>query len=277
MSCLLLSGALALGGWGAGCEPVGSAAVVEEWLRLPSEPRYSYLFRNGVQVAAYDHERRIFRTYDAATDTWGPPSPPPWEAEPIPAPRPASIEHAPAKTVTNFGVDLDKLNGHREERYQINGKAASRSQARQALQDATIPDDAGRLRLTVIGEPASTQRVVGDLASAPALASWKERVVVQSYPANHWAVAQAGFYTAGKPTIYVQTPAGKVLHRQDDYSDGADGLATALRRADPNYDARKDPDLRQSPVPHLDLAKIPTSAWLLGAAALFLLISRKRS
>jgi hypothetical protein len=271
MSCLLLSGALALSGWGAGCEPVGS--VVEEWLRFPSDPGRSYLFRDGVQVAGYDHERRIFRTYDAAAGTWGPPGPPPWEAapEPIAAPRPA------AEAVTNFGVELDKLNGHREERYQINGVAVSRSQAREALEQASIPDDAGRLRLTVIGDAASAQRVAGDLAASPALAAWKDRLVVQTYPPDHWAVARSGFFTGGKPTIYLQAPDGQVLHRQDDYSDGADGLAKALRRADPNYDARKDPDLRNSWLSHLDLSKVPTPVWLVGAALIFLFISRKRA
>jgi hypothetical protein len=37
-----------------------------------------------------------------------------------------------------------------------------------------------------------------------------------------------------------------VLHRQDDYSDGAAGLATALRKADPNYSPAEDRDARKN-------------------------------
>jgi hypothetical protein len=61
---------------------------------------------------------------------------------------------------------------------------------------------------------------------------------VQDYAPGNWAVKD-GFFTEGKPTIYLQAPNGKVLHRQDDYSDGAAGLATALRKADPNYSPLK--------------------------------------
>src|SRR4029079_2216874 len=129
--------------------------------------------------------------------------------------------------------------------------------------------------LTVIGDPASTAAVTKDLASAPALAPWKDRLVVQSYTPSHWAVAKAGFYTAGTPTVYVQAPSGKVLHRQDDYADGAEGLAQALRRADPNYDPAKDPDLRKAA--RFDLSRIPLPVWFLAALAAVFLLRRNRN
>ena len=52
--------------------------------------------------------------------------------------------------------------------------------------------------------------------------------------------------TSGKPTIYIQTGTGKVLHRQDEY-DGPGPLSGAIRRAK-SYDASKDADLRKEPV-----------------------------
>ena len=51
--------------------------------------------------------------------------------------------------------------------------------------------------------------------------------------------------TAGQPTVYCQTPGGKVLHRQDDYAGGAVAAVAALRKAKDTYEARRDPDLRR--------------------------------
>src|SRR5262249_13574687 len=157
--------------------------------------------RDGIQIAGYDHESREYRSYDAATQSWATPTRPPWGREPeaVPAPRQAT---------PNFGVELDRLHAGPEERYHLNGVPVSRDQAVRAMAGNTIPDDANRLRLTVIGDDAG--RVAQDLSSAPALEPWKDRLVVQTYAPNHWAVAKAGFFTQGNPTIYVQTPTGKV-------------------------------------------------------------------
>jgi hypothetical protein len=262
LSSLVLAGALVP----AGCGPAGCSAPPREpaleWRRHPVDPGRSYLFRDGIQVAGYDHESEEYRTYDAATRSWGPPTRPPWIREP-------EVAAAPRQGTPNFGVDLDRLHAG-EERYHLNGVPVSREQAAQVMTGNTIPDDAARLRLTVIGDDGG--RVAQDLGNAPALAPWKDRLVVQTYPPNHWAVAKTGFFTQGRPTIYVQTPTGKVLHRQDDYADGADGLARALRRADPNYDPKKDPDLRRSV--GLDLSRVPTPVWI-GAAGLLLLFRRR--
>jgi hypothetical protein len=267
---LVMASALTLGAWGNGCGPVGPAEPETVWRRFASDPDRSYLFEGGMQVAAYDHARDIYRTYDARTDTWGPPGPPPWRRpEPVAAPA-EKVEKVEA--VPNYGVETDQLNGGHGEHYRLNGVPVSPERARQALAGDPIPDDTARLRLTVIGDTTAARRVTSDLASAATLAPWKDRVVVQAYAPDHWAVARAGFSTGGRPTIYVQAPSGKVLHRQDDYADGAEGLAQALRRADPNYDPAKDPDLRKPK--GLDLTRIPPAAWILAAAALLLLFRR---
>lgn len=266
--CLLLTGALALGDCsGAACAARSSGYT---WHRFASDPGRSYLYHDGTLVAAYDHARAIYRTYDATRDVWSTPTAPPWE-EAKPEPVAAPVEKAEAD-VPNYGVDLARLSGERGERYRLNGLPVTREGARQALVGASVPDDAGRLRLTVIGDPAVTGPVTRDLAAAPALAPWKDRLVVQAYPPQHWAVAKAGFHTTGTPTVYVQAPSGKVLHRQDDYADGAEGLAQALRRADPNYDPAKDPDLRKAA--RFDLSRIPLPAWILAAVAAVFVLRR---
>ncbi len=106
-------------------------------------------------------------------------------------------------------------------------------------QQPRIPDEAGKLRLTVIG--SDNARVAAYAAINPV----REKFVVKEYAADHWAVAASGFVVSGDPTVYVQTPTGKVLHRQG----GVQGLAEALRKVDPNYRPDTDPDLRKPPVP----------------------------
>ena len=179
--------------------------------------------------------------------------------------------------MVNFGVDTEKLTGTRAEQYRLNGRPVSREQAFTALEGKQLPDDAARLRLTILGTDDQRRQIRQDLAAAPELAEFKDRLVVQDYPPDHWAVAHAGFDTTGHPTLYLQQPSGKVLHRQNDYS-GPTDLARALRKADPNYDPHKDPDLRRlSGWPRWNGLSIPAAAWLLAAGVLFLLLRKGRS
>lgn len=255
MHLATLFAALVLGAWGsAGCGPVGPAVAVSyEWRSHADDPAWLGLFRDGVQIAGYDCRRKVFRTYDAGRDAWGLPEPPPWEARPA------------VEAGRNFGVEQDRLNG--AEHYSLNGRPATKEQIAQLLAAGRIPDDAGRGRLTVIGSPELCQKVLDDFTRAPALAEWKDKLIAKGYAPQHWAVARTGFYTAGQPTIYVQSADGTVLHRQDDYGDGAEGLAKALRRADPSYDHQKDKDLRVQFFP-LRLDGVPPIGWLATLAAL---------
>lgn len=169
----------------------------------------------------------------------------------------------------NFGVDQTKLGGL--EAYKINGKPVTKAQAEKAIQGGQVPDDAHKLRLTVIGQESERKQVLADLAASPALVPFKDKLLVQAYAPDHWAVAQAGFVTTGKPTVYLQAPDGKVLHRQDDYQDGADGLAKALRKADPDYKPDKDQDKRKDPVLP-GLPELPPWAPVAGLGGLVLLL-----
>jgi hypothetical protein len=165
----------------------------------------------------------------------------------------------------NYGVNTEKLS--KDECYRVNGKPVS-----DRLLTPAVPDDSSKLHLTIIGSQAERQRVLADLAAAPELAEFRDRFQVQDYPPDHWAVCLCGFHCQGHPTIYLQLPNGKVLHRQDDY-DGPSNLAKALRRAASDYDANKDPDLRNSP---FDVHSIPPAAWLLiGGFGLTLLLTKK--
>jgi hypothetical protein len=182
-------------------------------------------------------------------------------------------------------VDLSHL---RPGRAWKSGKECSREEVVAALQKLPASDE-GRPCLTVIGTAAERSRVLADLKNAPALAAWQGKVRVQDYDPKDWQVKE-GFVGSGKPTIYCQASTGKVLHRQDDYGDGAAGLATALRKADPNYDPARDPDLRKpvkpvdpvkpdpkqpdpvTPSAPLDLAKVPWWGWLLAVLGGMILV-----
>ncbi|NMC19986.1 MAG: hypothetical protein GYA33_06145 [Thermogutta sp.] len=147
--------------------------------------------------------------------------------------------------VQNFGIDRAGLGGSAE-RITLDGRAITRSDAARILHAGSLADDSGKLRLTVIGNDVDRKRVLEDLKGP--LADIADECLVQDYPPDHWAVARAGFYTAGGPTIYVQALDGTVLHRQDDYADGAEGLRQAferIRRPDPDYRPDKDRDLRR--------------------------------
>ncbi|GAB6188136.1 hypothetical protein JCM17478_36380 [Thermopirellula anaerolimosa] len=181
--------------------------------------------------------------------------------------------------VQNFGIDRAGLGGSAE-RITLDGRQITRAEATQILQAGSLADDSGKLRLTVIGTEADRGRVLDDLRGS--LSDIANQCLVQDYPPDHWAVANVGFYTAGKPTIYVQAPDGNVLHRQDDYADGAEGFRQAferLRKPDPNYRPDKDRDQRR-PADGLLSRLINVLArpfrvilsWLLAAGVVFILI-----
>lgn len=279
-----------LGDTRGACGPGGcgryEVIASEEWRPYAGEPGRFAHYLGGVQVGGYDANLKIYRAYDVTTDTWGPPQ------------RLSSKKHSCAcvagcycgdecpcsggkrctddctcvarngaeQAIPNYGVDLSRLSGKHEEVVTLNGHKIPKHRAHEIL-SGQLQDDSGKLRLTAIGGPERKQ-LLDDLEKPP-LNEWKDRLLVQSYPLDHWAVTRAGFFTGGRPTIYLQAPDGKVLHRQDDYADGANGLAEAIRRADPAYDPKKDPDLRKLlrfPDP---LTRMPPAAWLLGAGVLY--------
>ncbi len=214
-----------------------------------------------------------------APDSAGRAAPPPG-AGAAPASKPeGQLPVVEQDGVQNFGIDRAGLDGSAE-RITLDGRQITRAEATRILQAGSLTDDSGKLRLTVIGTEADRRRVLDDLKGP--LTDIAGQCLVQDYPPDHWAVAGVGFYTAGKPTIYVQAPDGKVLHRQDDYADGPEGLRLAferLRKPDPNYQPDKDRDLRR-PADGLlsrliDILARPFRvilSWLLAAGVVYVLI-----
>jgi hypothetical protein len=199
----------------------------------------------------------------------GLPEPPPLAAK-TPAKAPVKQEPDKPKEAdpTNYGVDLSKIATF--PKYTINGQEIGRQEAMDAVSSGKLPDDRKLLRLTVIGSDPECQRVVADLDADPAT---RAQVVVQCYAPNDCAVARYGFKCDGKPSIYLQSPDGVVLHRQADYADGPAGLATAIRKAAEGYDPSKDPDLRRAlQVPGLGV--LPAWAWVIGAVGILLIFKR---
>lgn len=293
MRTLLILAALAVsvhdsyGGWGAGgCGPVGSVARVappaSEWLEDARNPNLVGLYRGGVQVGVYIRSTGKF--YDLLPDGTfskgrkiGPCGCKAGCACDICKGDCNCAERGPCSddcgcvpittaAIENFGVYLDKKPAVPV--YRINGKEVSREAAMEAIEKGGLVDDSHKRRLTIIGSEDERKKVLADLTGP--LAPLASDLLVQAYPPDNFAVHDAGFRSSGHPTIYLQAPDGKVLHRQDDYQDGAEGLAKAIRKADPNYDASKDKDQRK------DAAPFGLSWGMIGAIAAVLLAILKR-
>jgi hypothetical protein len=201
-----------------------------------AEPRYSWRpFADGStdQVMLVDQHGTqvgVWRADDAAFawrlngDRWSPDCDPP-----IPPPP------APAVVARNYGVIPDEIVPGR---VLLNGVPVNRARGIESLA-AVVPDTQGKVWVTVIGP--GREKVEADWGSAPELAPYRDRVILKSYPPDHWAV-RPGFVAKGSPTVYVETSAGQVLSRTDGY-EGPAALATALRKTDPSYDPSRDPDL----------------------------------
>lgn len=178
------------------------------------------------------------------------------EQEPIRTPIPAPKELPPVAPVVgqapnnkppaNYGISPERMfKTGPGERY-----TASTDEARRFIVEAKADSESGtRLHLTVIGPPADVKVVLDDLKSNPALVKLQDRLFVQDYPEGHWAIdPKLGFPKGGKPAIVLQLPkgatdkeGGRVVLRKLDYSMGPEGLAEAIRKADPNYDPNADP------------------------------------
>lgn len=247
-----------------------SLAALLAWLLLPALVVAGYEWRSFAddkdQIALWQDGRQLgnyrFSTREyfprRAPGVWGEPCSPPYPP-PSTVRAPSQIE--PDGTL-NFGLDLARLSG--TGKHLLNGKEVSKEELLQVIGHPRLTDDSQWLCLTIIGSDAERQQVLHDLQTNVLLAPWKDRIKIQAYEPDHWAVRDAGFVTTGHPTIYCQAADGKVLHRQDGYR-GPQALAEALRRADPAYQPQLDPDLNKT------VASVPPAVWIGGAILLLLL------
>jgi hypothetical protein len=231
------------GGWGADfCGLVSPDAERSaddyQWQWRPSDPGRYYLFKNDVQIGGYDIWFDYYRAYDARAQTWGPKE----DKPPIPPPNKhtaASRERQRPENVENYGVDYSEFPSG--EACTINGRKTTKDHAKRLIEGKGdhLADDSRKLRLTIFGSETERDAVVLGLTPAQ-----KDALSIQAYPPDHWIVGQRRFKIGAQPTIYLESPAGTVLHRQEGW-DGPESLAKVLERADPNYDPSKDPDLRK--------------------------------
>lgn len=211
------------------------AAGAYRWTNKPGQPGQLYLLHGNRQVGHYDLQTLTFRPLlNAARGEWGEACDPPYQPP-------------------CFGVELDRISNR--EAHTLNGVEVGKKGVYEAIGDG-LTDDSGRIRVSIFGEGGA--QVAAELQAARDLDGLRDSFTVRAYPADHWAAKAQGFVTDGKPSIYVQSPTGKVLHRQDDYAGGSAVLVASLLKAKAGYDGKKDPDLRAkdaAPV-HVDLGKV---------------------
>jgi hypothetical protein len=145
----------------------------------------------------------------------------------------------------NFGVDPRHLG--KRPHYTANSRESVDFVDK--VQDHEQPSE--KLFVTAIGNPDDTHAVAKDLREHPDLAQFKDKVWFNEFAPTDWQVSgNLGYHEAtDKPAIVIQDPQGRVIWRASDYSSGPQGLATALRKADPNYDRKKDPGPSQPELP----------------------------
>jgi hypothetical protein len=265
------------------------SAVHYEWRTRADDPGHRYLFRDGRQIGGWDSKGRYYRPYDAVADSWGDVTHAPFAPpdEPCDCSSRCACEHncfcPSGKLCTDACRCLVPSTGDMpvEENYGIDREKLNR-EPRRTIQATAIPDDTKKLRLTLIGADADRKPIESDLASHPLLTPLKDQFVLWSKAPDHSSVKNVGFVTAGHPSIYVQSADGKVLHRQDSYR-GPEQLAEAIRKANPNYDPKNDPDLTKKPAPAPTPEADDVPVWplslgnlLTGVASLVLLLKGKK-
>jgi hypothetical protein len=272
LAALLLAAAHSLAGWGpAGCAAVRSAPSYPVVITPASYPPVTIQKPTKVDTKACPCSPACVCGCNQGHPCRCKVTVTPAKAAPKASPAP---ERKPAQDWRTSGVQRSPDEAQAPS-YRRNGRPCTREEARRAVQGA-ITDDSAWLRVTAVGLPDA---VKADWATSPLLAEARTKALFQAYKSDDPIIAGLGF----RPGLYVQSPDGKVLHRQDDYR-GAAALAQAIRKADPSYDPAKDPDLNKPPVPPpspalpalpFNLTPTHLGLLLLGGAVVYLLWSRK--
>ena len=138
-----------------------------------------------------------------------------------------------------------------------------------------MPDDSKDGFLVILGpDPDKRKKVKEEFEASTELADLRSKTRVWSSSAEHPQVkdrdtGESLFKADGNPTVLYMDANGEVLHRQEGYNSGDIG---ALRKINPNYDPRKDLDLRRNLI-----NRFMPKNWLLlagGVLALYLLTKK---
>lgn len=167
----------------------------------------------------------------------------------------------PEPALPNYGIIRDRP--LQPGRTWLNGREVPLRTAIEAVGTPGIPDDGLLPCLVIRGSEYECSAVRKDLDTNPALAYWKGRVKVQCYnPAVDGQSWVAKDFPEGKPAIRFQDAKGKGYFLLTSYP-GPDQLAEALRKTDPLYDPKKDPNpLAPKPGPSPEPAPAtPLNPW----------------
>lgn len=235
------------------CKPLSSPDAIAKggWYRSANFPGWLALLSPGRKdpVAYFHPVGGRYEILDPLTKQWLQ-SRPPWAESKV-------------EPKLNFGIDESQL--HQGTRYCVNGVTTTREIAQHTLQGA-LTDDRTQPRLTAIGGEAFRKALLADLESAPSLAAWKGKIVVNAYDPSFWAAQPFG---AEGDTIILQQPDGREVSRTYGYTCGPDGLARALG----DYDPKKTPDLTKPKTPPgLDTKTLAIGGAVVAGAVAFLLL-----
>lgn len=224
--------------------------ALRHWRVYADNPTQVFLQQAGVTVGGWDYAKQFWQ--EKFTDgSWGPRL----YGQPA-APVPAAIPAPGVSEVLDCGCWYVPPG---EERYWLNGQQVSKAQVFESLAEQcpncpgpknprpktptppigpkspVIPDDGGKLHLTIIGDAA--HQVAKDWASAPELAPFRAKVLFQDYAENDPALAAAGLPVTGFHVL-IQLPnsgqfPGKIVVNFTSYS-GPAALASALAKFDPS-------------------------------------------
>lgn len=145
----------------------------------------------------------------------------------------------------NFGIDQDKF--HSGPRYKINGVPVTREQMHEKLSKGKMVDDSGKLHYHMIDASAEKRKqFLEDAKTHPAFAPLKDTMHIQAFDPGYWSVSNEKYGFV--PGVYLQANGLPPLIRLDNYP-GPEKMAQlineavgGLRKKDPKYDPKKDPD-----------------------------------
>lgn len=257
------------------CQRPAPAAVVAlqyEWRVIPGAPEQRALYQGSIQLGSFSFQSRTYRPL-LRGGSWGkistPPTRPPAEAVP-----PAPVTQAPVEPL-NFGINLKAFDESSEcNPICKNGSPCSFDEGLQALYAGPdFPNDSDKLHVTSIGSPEHNDTVKRSLVEAGLLA----KVSYQAYPPNS-PMIQCGFPAQGDHVV-LQDKDNFALHMQE----GAANVVGAVRKARPDFDPKKVPDLNVPPViPGIDFPEyvesvyhmLPPIGWLGVGLLLYFLYNR---
>lgn len=273
----LLAALPGAGGWGSGgCGPGGCVVPAAVAAQEDTSPYWRKigdnelgLYSGTTQIGHYSFAKQEYRSVNAAKRTLGAveyktpiPLPDGWAEVSVGAG--VLIGDEPWRT---NGVDLSHV--PKEPKYVKNGAAVPREAAIESFGKSDLPDDAAKLRLTIIDPDAKAKReqVIG------ALGDMKNSFHVKGYTPD--SPMLAGF-VADPGTVYIQTADGKVVHRGQFVS--TEHTVGAARKARDNYNPKADVDLTAPALPNLapllDFAKQHMLTLIVIGVVLFLIFKK---